>query len=112
MSTPTFPKIAEFLAGLVAGVLGAANQYKAIADKALADAKAAVDAVAPGAADDIIAQAQAKLDAAKAAADAEILKAQAEADPAALAQTAVAELLDALKTGQSPVRHPPTTLAG
>lgn len=87
---PNLPLIQSFLDTLFAKVV-----------KVVQDSHAAVDAVAPGAADDIYAGIYAKLSAIK-----------AELDPAQIAKISAEELIDLARTLQSPIKQPPTNLAG
>ena len=87
---PNLPLVQSFLDSLFARVV-----------KVVQESHAAVDAVAPGAADDIYAGIYAKLGAIK-----------AELDPAAITRLSVEELLSLVRTQQSPIKQPPTNLAG
>ena len=112
MAAPNFPAAEAFFDKLFADIAAAEEQAYSRIEAALAAAKAQIDAVAPGAADDIYATLEAKADAAKAALESELADLRAAVDPRAMAETIVKELLEAVRTGQSAVRQPPTNLAG
>lgn len=90
MALTDLAAFAVWLSGFFDRVQAAVDRYKA-----------QVDAVAPGVADQAYAELSAKLAAIR-----------AEADPAKGAEIVVREVLDALTSGQSFIKHPPTDLAG